>query len=46
MVAVKHAMSLFDEAHPHNLYVVSLMAQLDTGAKGWPSFMAFRKQIV
>ena len=46
MVVVKHAMSLFDEAHPHNLYVVSLMAQLDTGAKGWPSFMAFREQLV
>ena len=46
MAAVKHALAMFDHAHPHNSYVVALQAQLDIGGKGWESFNAFRRQLI
>ena len=44
--AIKHALAMFDHAHPHSQYVVALQAQMDIGAKGWDTFGAFRMQLV
>ena len=46
LAAIKHALQMFDLAHPYSAYILALQAQLDIGAKVWPSFGAFRTPLV